>query len=199
MELQGLRPFQTICLEEYLDAAPCDLDEIDKRVSAMFPPGIHSHGIVVFPSGTAHNIMPPEIAASLLPFAQYAFHEKDPFAEEFAALGLNVLRFGNPPEEICSIIASSTLTICTDSFPSHLAQMWKEKTIVLITEMKARMTVRPGFPALHVVDSRAPCHPCRHLARTGDDHRCAAGKLYCATWESPEYLTQIRTATHSSL
>ena len=38
MELQGLRPFRSVSLEEYLAAAPCDLDRISNRASAMFPP-----------------------------------------------------------------------------------------------------------------------------------------------------------------
>jgi len=191
MELQGLRPFRTVSLEEYLEAAPFDLAKIDKRISAMFPSEGCSSRVVVFPSGSAHQIMPPQVAADLLPSAQFAFHAKDTFAQEYIDLGLDVLRFGNPPGEICELIASSSVTICTDSFPFHLAQMWKEKAILLMTEMKARMTVRPGFPISRIVDSRAPCHPCRHMVRIDKDSRCAKGRLYCATWESPEYLVQI--------
>ena len=135
--------------------------------------------------------MPPEFAAKVLPFADFAFHAKDSFAKEYERAGLKVVRFGNPPEEICEMIASSSSVFCTDSFPSHLAQMWKDKTTVLMTEMKASMTVHPSFPASRVVASLAECHPCRHLTRTGPDHRCPAGRIFCVTWEKPDYSTQL--------
>jgi len=195
MELQGLRPFRSVSLEEYLAAASCDLDRISNRASAMFPPEAGSCRIVVFPSGSAHQIMPPHVAAKLYPSAEFAFYEKDTLAQDYVDLGMKVFYYGKPPEEICKLIASSSIVICTDSFPSHLAQMWKDRTYSVMTEMNARMTVHPGFPLSRVIESRAECHPCRNLSRTGPDHRCQAGKIYCSTWESPDYLAQISIAT----
>jgi hypothetical protein len=194
MEMQGLRPFRDVTLEEYLGQAQIDFDAIHARVLHEFPPHNLRPRIVVFPSGSAHQIMPPDFAARLFAAAGFAFHEKDSFSKEYERAGLNVVRFGDPPEEICQLIASASAVFTTDSFPSHLAQMWKDRTTVLLTEMKARMTVHPGFPASRVVASRAECHPCRHLARTGPDHRCPAGRVFCMTWENPEYISQVSSA-----
>lgn len=194
MEMQGLPPFRDVSLEEYLSEAQFDFDCIHTRVLEAFGPRDSRQRTVVFPSGAAHQIMPPEFAAKVLPFADFAFHAKDSFAKEYDQAGLKVVRFGNPPEEICELIASSSSVLCTDSFPSHLAQMWKDKTTVLMTEMKASMTVHPSFPASRVVASQAECHPCRHLTRTGPDHRCPAGRIFCVTWEKPDYMAQIASA-----
>jgi hypothetical protein len=191
MEMQGLRPFRDVGLEEYSREAQKDLDALNARVSAMFPMGSPNRRIVVFPSGSSHQIMPPTVAARLLPSADYAFHEKDEYSQEFIAAGLSVVRFSTPPEEICELIAPASAVVCTDSFPSHLAQMWKNKTTVALTHMKTGTTIHPGFPSLQVLHSRAECNPCRNNARTGPDHRCQAGRMFCATWENLEYLAQL--------
>lgn len=194
MEMQGLRPFRDVSLEEYLSEAQFDFDRIHTRVLEAFGPRDSSQRVVVFPSGAAHQIMPPEFAAQVLPMADFAFHEKDSFAKEYEQAGLKVVRFGNPPEEICEIVASSSSVFCTDSFPSHLAQMWKDRATVLLTEMKAGMTVHPSFPASRVVASQAECHPCRHLTRIGPDHHCQAGRMFCVTWESTAYVEELARA-----
>jgi hypothetical protein len=192
-EMQGLPPFRDVTLEEYLSEAQKDFDGIHARVLEMFGQRASRDRTVVFPAGSAHQIMPPQLAARTLPFAEFAFYEKDDFAKEFEQVGLNVIRFGKPPEQICELIASASAVFSTDSFPSHLAQMWKDRAILMMTEMKARMTVHPCFPSSRVVESRAECHPCLNLARIAPDHRCQAGRVYCATWENPEYLTQLST------
>ncbi len=197
MEMQGLRPFRDITVKEYLSEAQKDFAVIHSRVLETFGREDCRHRTVVFPSGSAHQIMPPQLAAKFLSHAIFAFYEKDDLSKVYEQAGLNVIKFGNPPEQICELIASASTVFCTDSFPSHLAQMWKDKAFLLGTEMKPRMTVHPGVPISRVIESRAECHPCRNLVRTGSDHRCQAGRVFCATWESPEYLAQL--STYSSL
>ena len=191
MELQGLQPFRDVILEEFISEAQEDFDVIHSRVLEAFGQRSALHRTVVFPSGSGHQIMPPQVAARILPSAEFAFYEHDNLLKEYEQAGLKILKFGKPPAQICELIASASTVLCTDSFPSHLAQMWKDRTIPMMTEMKARMTVHPGFPMSQVVSSRAECHPCPNMARSGPDHRCAAGRVYCATWESPEYLEDL--------
>jgi hypothetical protein len=198
MEMQGLGPFRDVSAEEFAREAPQDHDAIHARVLKAFGPVGARRRTVVFPSGAAHQIMPPDVAARLMPSAEFAFHEKDGFSRDYEQAGLKVVRFGAPPEEICELIASAAAVFTTDSFPSHLAQMWRDRTVVMLTEMKAGMTVHPGFPASRVVRSQAECHPCRHLTRIGPDPRCAAGRMFCSTWENPWYLEQL-SARSSSL
>ena len=159
MEMQGLRPFRDVTLEEFLSEAQKDFDVIHARAHEAFGREDSRHRTVVFPSGSSHQTMPPEFAVKVFPQADFAFHEKDDFSKDFERAGLNVIRFGNPPEQICELIASASTVFCTDSFPSHLAQMWKDKAVVMLTEMKARITFHPCFPASRVVESRAECNP----------------------------------------
>jgi hypothetical protein len=191
MEMQGLQPFRDVTLEEYLREAQADFDDIHARVLEVFGRNTTRNRTIVFPSGSAHQIMPPQLAARILPSADFAFYEKDNFAKEFEEAGLKVVKFGGPPDEICELISSAAAVFCTDSFPSHLAQMWPDRAVLMMTEMKSRMTVHPCFPLPRVVQSRAECHPCLNLARIVPDHRCQAGRVYCATWENPIYLAQL--------
>jgi hypothetical protein len=190
MEMQGLRPFRDVAVEEYLSEAQKDFDVIHSRALETFGSEGSRHRTVVFPSGSAHQIMPPQLAAKVLSHADFAFHEKDDFAKEFEEAGVGVVRFSSA-EQICELIASASTVFCTDSFPSHLAQMWKEKALLLMTQRKAAMVVHPSFPRLRVIESRAECHPCRNLARIVPDHRCQAGRLFCATWEHPAYMAKL--------
>jgi hypothetical protein len=197
MEMQGLQPFRDVSLAEFLAEAGIDFDAIGARAAGEFPSGAPAHRTVVFPSGTAHQIMPPDTAARLLPSADFAFHVKDGFSKEYEQAGLKVLRF-EKPEQICGMIASVSTVLCTDSFPSHLAQMWKGRALLLMTQQRTAMVVHPGFPRWRVVESRTDCHPCRNLARVGPGHRCQAGRVFCATWESPDYLAQLSRAVSGS-
>ncbi len=192
MELQGLRPFRDVSVEEYVNEAQTEFQVMHARVLEMFGRDAARNRTIVFPAGSAHQIMPPQLAAEVLSNADFAFYEKDGFAKEFEEVGLNVIKFGKPPEEICELMASASAVFCTDSFPSHLAQMWPDRAILMMTEMKTRMTVHPAFPIARVIASCAECHPCKNLARTGPDHRCTAGRIFCATWENPVYLAQLR-------
>jgi hypothetical protein len=116
MEMQGLRPFRGVTLEEYLSEAQKDFDVIHSRVLDAFGREGSRHRTVVFPSGSAHQIMPPQLAAKVLSHADFAFHEKDDFSKDYEQAGLNVIRFGNPPEQICELIASASTVFSTDSF-----------------------------------------------------------------------------------
>jgi hypothetical protein len=174
-----------------LSEAQEDFDAIHARVLEAFGRENSRHRIVVFPSGSSHQIMPPQFAAKVLPSAEFAFHEKDDLSKDYEQAGLTVIRFGNPPEQICELIASASTVFCTDSFPSHLAQMWKDKAVVMMTEMMARITYHPCFPASRVMESRAECNPCRKLVRIGPHPQCTAGRMFCSTWDDPEYLAQF--------
>ena len=100
VEMQGLKPFRDVTAEEFVAASRPDLDAIHARVLSVFGSPGSAERTVVFPSGAAHQIVPPEVAARLLPAAEYAFHEKDGFSMEYEQAGLKVIRFGAPAEEI---------------------------------------------------------------------------------------------------
>ena len=86
MEMQGLSPFRDVTLEEFLSEAQRDFDGIHARVLKMFGPRASRDRTVVFPSASAHQIMPPHVAAELFPSAEFAFYEKDTLAQDYADL-----------------------------------------------------------------------------------------------------------------
>src|SRR5208283_527906 len=132
-EMQGLRPFRDISSEEFVSEAQTEFDVMHACVLDAFGRNAARNRTIVFPSGSAHQIMPPQLAVRVLPAADFAFYEKDDFAKEYEQAGLNVIKFGKPPEQICELIASASAVFCTDSFPSHLAQMWKDRAILMMT------------------------------------------------------------------
>lgn len=194
MEMQGISPsFQSVEWDEFQAGAAGTLEELGKRLRLAFP-ATNDVGNqprdVVFPSGTAHQIMPPEFAQSFFPDARFCFHREDPLAREYAARNLDLSYF-DTPEGIVEHIAQARRTFCTDSFPSHVAQVWQTHCYLLMTQQITRMVVVPGFPEDRVVRSLAPCHPCRSRARYNDQSLCDAGRVYCHTWNSEDYIVSV--------
>lgn len=191
MEMQGLYPFRSVEFAEFAAAISDVLPCVKQKLQSLFPPATSRYRDLVFPSGSAHQIMPPEFAMVHFPEAQFAFYERDPDAEQFRRIGLSVVNFGRPPEDVVRLIAGARRTFSTDSFSSHLAQTWRDDCYVLLTEQKAEMVVLPGFPETQIVRSAAPCHPCRHKVRLNQSSVCDAGLYYCCTWNLPDYIERV--------
>lgn len=146
-------------------------------------------GLSFFPSGTAHQVMPAAWARQHLPGATFAFHASDGYAGEFAAAGLR-LRHYRSPEEMIALGAGAGRVLATDSFPSHLWQVFGDRVVLLMSQQIRARIVHPGFPDRQVVASRAPCCPCSNLDR-GNHPLCAAGRVHCATWADPAYVASV--------
>ncbi len=194
MEIQGLKPFRSVTPAQFDSAAPAVLEKLRVRVQSLFPPQAMRSAELVFPSGTAHQIMPPDFGAAYFRDAQFAFHRKDGFAAEFLNLGLNVVYFESP-QDIFTLIANARTVYATDSFPSHLAQTWRDDCYVLMSQQKAEMVVAPSYPDDQILHSLAPCHPCRSRVRYSLESKCDAGRLYCHTWNDPIYVSRTTSLT----
>lgn len=193
MELSALPPFRHIGFEEFSRQASRDLLELQlrlKKLGATFAP--KNDATVVYPSGNAHQIMPPAWAAKHLKDATFVFHRSDPYATEFEAVGLKVEKFDTLDELLQSGFGARRI-ICADSFPSHFWQVYTTNVLVLLTEQLASYVVHPGFPISQVIASRAPCHPCLHITRGPGNAPCQMGHTICLTWENIDYKTAFAT------
>jgi hypothetical protein len=194
MELTALEPFSDLSADEFETAASQDWLVISRRLrDAYLSNGIPSDKVLVFPSGTAHQIMPSTFARSYLPNAVFAFHEKDNYAKEFMSANLQVVTFASP-ESMLQLGINARAVICTDSFPSHLWQTWGSRVLLVLSQQTAKQIVHPGFPKEQVIDSVAPCVRCRSRVRTDTEHRCDAGNIYCLTWGDSRYIQRFERA-----
>jgi hypothetical protein len=199
MELTALRPFANLSIDDFEAAAKLDWTIISQRLRASYPSNKTSDkNIVVFPSGTAHQIMPATFARQYLPKAIFAFHEKDSYARDFRNANLEVVTFASP-ENMLQLGASAKAVICTDSFPSHLWQTWGRRVLLVLSQQTAKQIVHPGFPREQIIDSMAPCVRCRSRVRTDAEHRCDAEQVFCLTWKDPRYVQHFTRALEREL
>ncbi len=173
---------------EFITQTKRDALEIQKRLHLHWPkcdpPGFD---VLVFPGGSAHQIMPPAWAKSNLPKATFAFFAGDPFQLEFEALGLQTQNFKST-EDLIRLIAAARWILVTDSFPSHIAQNYTASATVMLTEQVPPRTIHPAFEG-SVIQTAAPCAPCKHLARGFS--RCEAGHEFCMTWFDKNYTQEL--------
>lgn len=194
MELSALKPFADITVKQFETASEPDLLSLSNVLQKITPcSGIYSDEVVVFPSGTAHQIMPPHFARKYLPSAVFAFHARDGFAREYEAMGLRMANFTSP-EEMLALGYSARSVICTDSFPSHLWQTWRTNAIIVLSQQTAKQVVHPGFARSQVIDSTAPCVKCRSRVRLNPTDTCDAGKVFCKTWTDLNFSRSLYTA-----
>jgi len=196
MELQGLQPFRSIEWEEFVTASGPTLSEIKARLHKRFAPATEPSGYAIFPSGTAHQIMPPAFAASYYPRATFFFHRKDKYSADFLKEGLRVEYF-ETPQDIFSIFAAADRVISTESFTSHLAQSWETNCYIYLTQSKQSMIVMPSFPDSQIFRSLAPCHPCRSRVRYNETSLCDRGEYYCKTWTQISGLSSMSSALNA--
>jgi hypothetical protein len=194
MELSALEPFADITVKQFEIASGPDLLSLSSILQKLIPyDGTYSDKVVVFPSGTAHQIMPPRFALDYLSSAIFAFHARDSFARDYEALGLRVVYFTSP-EEMLALGHSARSVLCTDSFPSHLWQTWMTGTVVVLSQQTAKQVVHPGFARSQVVDSTAPCVKCRSRVRLSPTDTCDAGQVFCKTWADPNFIRSFHMA-----
>lgn len=194
MELSALGPFANIKVEQFEAASKTDLLSLSDNLKNLIPVGkIYSDEIVVFPSGTAHQIIPPVFAQTHLPSAIFGFHARDNFAREYESAGLRIATF-TTPEEMLALGCSAHSVVCSDSFPSHLWQTWRTKVVVALSQQTAKQVVHPGFARSQVVDSTAPCVKCRSRVRIHPTDTCDSGQVFCKTWDDPNFIHALHMA-----
>lgn len=195
VEMMCIASLRTIDYSRYLEQAAIDYEIICARLqqqSASFAGAAAlSKRVVVFPSGSGHQVMTGEFAASNLAGAVFCFHENDSYSSIFerqAGTGtVEILKFGRP-SDIVDICNSAAVVVTTDSFPSHLIQFLKVNSIIILAEQPATRIIAPHYRG-RFLSSLAPCSPCPHLARV---HKCKAGFDFCLTWQNGALAESLR-------
>jgi hypothetical protein len=199
MELTALDPFAHVKIVNFKAQSSAELGILSAKLQALFPhPEVHRGEIVVFPSGTAHQIMPSSFAKKYLPSAIFAFHSRDLYASEYAAEGLQIVTFSSP-EEMLKLGSNAQIVVCTDSFPSHLWQTWGTRILIVLSQQSATQVVHPGFSLSQVIQSEAVCVRCRSRVRLHPQDTCDAGRVFCETWTNPRYIQSFCEAVQSAL
>lgn len=176
----------------FMTQASRDFLEIRARLIQHWPKCKDSKfDVLVFPGGSAHQIMPPSWAKMNLPLATYAFFAGDVLQSEFEALELPTQSFGSA-EELLDLASAAIKILVTDSFPSHIIQTYTAAATVLLTEQVPPRTVHPAFDGI-IVPTAATCAPCKHIARGHGS--CAAGHEFCITWSDPSHAKAVLATT----
>jgi hypothetical protein len=187
-ELSAFSELQ-VPVEDFIAQAQKDLGEVRERLQSRWPREDPARfGLLVFPGGTAHQGMPVSWARRHAPRATYAFFRNDSFQKEYQSAGLATRTFASV-EELFVLLAAARQTWVTDSFPSHLAQVYTSAAVVMLTEQVPPRTVHPAFDGT-VLRTAAPCAPCRHIVR--GSRPCEAGHEYCVTWSDAGYTAALR-------
>jgi hypothetical protein len=186
-EFSALPEFSDLTNEDFRQQAALDFLPTRQRLRKLRPKAMHPKwNVIVFPSGTAHQVMPPTWAKEHLPEAIYAFFYQDYFLTDFKRLSLETVTF-NSVESLLKMASFAEKLVVTDSFPSHPTQAYTADTVVALSQQPRSRIVHPCFDGV-VVDSQANCCPCANRARGARGYsRCEAGKDFCVTWSHPAY------------
>jgi hypothetical protein len=183
MHMVAIPTLRSANWETFKAKAICDLKNLQMRLRrSICAEESPNNEIVVFPSGTSHQFMPPSFGVRILRDANYAFHENDTTAKMYEAVGLKIVYYKNVSELIKQGAKARTI-VCTDSFPSHLWQTFGGNVVLIMTQQSASRVVHPGFSG-RVIHSRAVCSPC---LPTGRAQKCENNFTSCITWD---YLTR---------
>jgi ADP-heptose:LPS heptosyltransferase len=131
--------------------------------------------------GTSRQILPPEWAAKHLPKAVFAFFHNDRYEEEFRHNRLHTVTYQNL-EELVAVGLCAKKTICTDSFPLHLGQIYGADITLMLSQQTPERVVHPVYDGKTIV-SQAACCICLPQAHGLNPSVCESGFVYCQTWE----------------
>ena len=196
LDLIGIKMLRHVSYELYVQQLFADYPLLVEKQRSGLPispeleiPVDLTENVLVYPTGTSRQFIPLWWAVKHMPDAYYAFFIKDPDLTTFKNAGLKVVAFFKEPGDIIRLAQVARWTISTDSFPSHLLQYATSNCTLVLTEVLKSRIVTPVF-AGKVVDSKAPCHPCLHMARKIHP-LCSAGYTECLNWKNPIYTTDI--------
>ena len=193
LQISRLPPARPCTVVSAMEQMARDLPEVRARLHAILSEKPGSE-LVIFPSGTSFQVMPPAVAREHFPAAAFAFHVSDGYQAQYRSAGLKVIHF-ETPLTMLALASAARRVICTDSFPSHLLQTYTRRTVLALSHYPRRRIVHPGFDGV-VIDSTATCCPCVTRART-EGAKCPAGYAFCSTWNDPQYLTKLSSVARN--
>jgi hypothetical protein len=93
-ELSAVSELSAVTYHLFVEQAQQDFFRVRERLQARWPKNERPKWkVLVLPSGTGHQIMPPNWARAHLPEATYAFFVRDEYKNEFLSKGLRVVEF----------------------------------------------------------------------------------------------------------
>jgi len=189
-ECSAIKVFSKVPYDKFLAQAAEDFVITRSRMQTLWPKSeTPTWRVVVLPSGTGHQVMPPDWARDNLPDATYVFFGRDSYKAEFASRGLRIEEFDSV-DSLLKIAAQARFAVVTDSFPSHPLQTYSAATVVALSQQPRSRIVHPAFDG-PVVQSRAECCPCANRAR--GIGRCDAGLDFCTTWSNFQYRQELHS------
>jgi hypothetical protein len=187
-EFSAVPEFRAVPYPSFLEQVTKDFPITRARMRKLWPTeSPATWRVLVLPSGTGHQIMPPDWARTHLSDATFAFFKSDTYKNEFLEQGLQVAEFGSV-EGLLKLAAQAQVAVVTDSFPSHPLQAYSAATVVALSQQPRLRIVHPAFDG-RIIHSKAECTPCANLARGAGP--CAAGLQFCTTWSHKFYTREL--------
>lgn len=161
------------------------------RHLAAARPGAAVPEVAVFPAGRGFQFVPPAFLDRLLAAAGLSddrytcyFGPKDPTIEVYRRAGLRC--------EVCAgtdsallAVSQARVTVTSDSFGSHLAQLAAREHMALMSHDLPPHTIHPAAPS-RIVFEPQDCCPCYYTIRDTATH-CRAGRSECGVFTHERY------------
>ena len=197
LQVCALPRLRRVPWSQFLEQAVADFEVLRQKLRERYPRNPQLP-VIAFPSGTTFNFLPPSFGKEVLGSATFCVHRDNPYDEAglYGSQGLDVRLFGNMAE-CFELISRADLIVATDSFQSHLAQLYTDRAVIMLSQQPARRVVHPSFAGT-VIHPEVACSPCR----SGSRHPrafCLAGEGVCNTWANPAYRANVSTAIKTGL
>ncbi len=152
---------------------------------------VPSASVAFFPSGRGFQFIPPGFLRRLIETVGFSpqdylcyFGRRDETIEEYRRLGLACATCPDVESALC-VVVQATITVTSDSFASHLAQLAAREHVALMSHDLPLHTVHPAA-ASHIVFEPQDCCPCYYTIRDTAS-ACRAGRLECGVYASERY------------
>lgn len=147
--------------------------------------------IAIFPAGRGFQYVPPAFVVRLITEAklrseQYAccFGPNDASIDDYRSAGLPC-RITHDPMALLRIVAGARVTVTSDSFVSHLAQLVARQHVALMSHDLPSHTLHPAA-ASHIIFEPQDCCPCYYTTRSVGTV-CQAGRAACGVFAMERY------------
>lgn len=187
LQVCALDHFSSISYEQVVEQLKKDHPILRQKLHELHPPSPEPGvALLVFPGGSSHQQMPEHWAKEHLPHATFAIHSSNTCDElnKYQSLGLNTVTFTNT-SELLKLMSNARQILSTDSFTSHLCQVYAPTSIIALTQQLPYLIINPAFEGTYI-ESQAPCCPCVDIGRF-EGKLCMAGRVSCVTWENKIY------------
>ena len=159
--------------------------------------------VAIFPAGRGFQYVPPAFLMRLIAQAgldsdRYAcfFGPKDASLDDYRNAGLPC-RITPDPMTLLRVVADARVTVTSDSFVSHLAQLVARQHVALMSHDLPTHTIHPAATS-RIVFEPQDCCPCYYTTRS-NGAVCQAGLAACGVFAMDRYLDTAAAALRRCL